>query len=93
MGRWVGKLEEDIGRTEPEGWQLSGGRTMGDGRWGEPDAGGGRLNTRHGRRGGKKDERREETGKMFCRARQPDKFWRGGKGRNQKSSRTGNIES
>ena len=34
---------------------------MGYGRWGGPDTGGGRLNTRYGRRGGKKDERREET--------------------------------
>ena len=38
---------------------------MGDGRWGGTDTGGGRLNTRCGQRGGKKDERREETGKMF----------------------------
>ena len=43
--------------------------------------------------GRKKDERREETGKMFCRASHPDESWRGGKGKNQKSSRTGNIES
>ena len=54
---------------------------------------GGRLNTRYGRRGGKKYKRREETGKKFCRARHPDEYRRGGKGRNQKSSRTGNTET
>ena len=58
---------------------------MGDGRWGGPDTGGGRLNTRYGRRGGKKDERREETGKMFCRARHPDESWRGGKRKEPKT--------
>ena len=52
---------------------------MGDGRWGGPDTGGGRLNTRYGRRGGKKDKRREETGKMFGRARHPDESRRGEK--------------
>ena len=52
---------------------------MGDGRWGGPDTGEGRLNTRYGRRGGKKDERRVEMGKMFCRARRPDESRRGGK--------------
>ena len=30
----------------------------------------------------KKDERREETGKMFWRARRPDESWREKKGRN-----------
>ena len=90
---WAGKPEEDIGRPEPEGWELADGRMMGDGRWGGPDTGWERLNTRYGWRGGKKDERREETGKMFCRARHPDESRRGEKGRNQKSSLTGNIES
>ena len=52
---------------------------MGDGRWGGPDTGGGRLNTRYGRRGGKKDEKREETCKMFCRASHPDESRRGEK--------------
>ena len=51
---------------------------MGDGRWG---------GTRHWRRAAeyalwterrKKDERREETGKMFGRARRPAKYQRGG---------------
>ena len=66
---------------------------MGDGRWGGPDTGGGLLNTRYGRRGGKKDERREETGKMFGRARHPDESWKGGGRKEPKSSRTGNMES
>ena len=55
-----------------------GGRTMGDGRWGGPDTGGRRLNTCYGRRGGKKEKSREETGKMFGRARHSDKSWRRG---------------
>ena len=55
---------------------------MGDGRWGGPDTGGGRLNTRLWTERRKKDERREETGKMFGRARRPDESWRGEKGRN-----------
>ena len=39
---------------------------MGDGQWGGPDTGGGRLNTdRNGRRGGIYEENREETGKML----------------------------
>ena len=41
----------------------------------------------------KKYERREETGKMFCRARHPDESRRGGKRKEPKSSLTGNIES
>ena len=65
---------------------------MGDGRWG---------GTRHWRGAAeyalwterrKKDERREETGKMFWRARPPDEYWRGGKGKEPKSSRKGHIE-
>ena len=40
-----------------------------------------------------KYERREETGKMFCRARHPDEYWRGGERKEPKSSLTGNIES
>ena len=41
----------------------------------------------------KKDKRREETGKMFCRARRPDESRRGGKRKEPKSSLKGNIES
>ena len=52
---------------------------MGDGRWGGLDTGGGRLSTRYGQRGGKKDERREETGKMFWRARHLEEYRRGEK--------------
>ena len=40
---------------------------MGDGRWGGPDTGGGRLNTRLWTERRQKDERREEMG-MLCRA-------------------------
>ena len=54
---------------------------------------GGRLNMRYGWRGGKKEKRREETGKMFCRARRPDESWRGGERTEPKSTRKGNIES
>ena len=66
---------------------------MGDGQWGGPETGGGRLTTRYGGRGGRKEERREETGKIFCRARHPDESRRGRKRKETKSSRTGNIES
>ena len=51
---------------------------MGYGRWGGPDTGGGRLNTRLWTERRKKDERREDTGKMFGRARRPDESRRGG---------------
>ena len=52
---------------------------MGDGQWGGPDTGGGRLNTRLWTERMKKDESREETGKMFWRARHPDESRRGEK--------------
>ena len=64
---------------------------MGDGRWGGPDTGGGRLNTRYGRRGGKKDERREDTGKMFFKQGTRTNIG-GGERKEPKSSLTGNIE-
>ena len=41
----------------------------------------------------KKDERREETGKMFCRARRLDESRRGGERKEPKSSLKGKIES
>ena len=66
---------------------------MGDGRWGGPDTGGGRLNTRYGRRGGKKDERREETGKMFFEQGTRTNLGGGGGRKEPNSARTGNIES
>ena len=52
---------------------------MGDGRWGGPDTGGGRLNTQ------KRAERRQigrkerGDGQDAGRARNPDEPWRGGK--------------
>ena len=40
----------------------------------------------------KKDERRDETGKMLWRTRRPDESWRGGERKEPQSSWKGNIE-
>ena len=83
MGRWVGKLEKDIGRPEPEGWYLSGGRTMGDGRWGGPDTGGGATEYTLWTERRQKGRKERGDGQDVLWARHPDESWRGGKGRNQ----------
>ena len=67
---------------------------MGYGRWGGPDTGVESAEyTETGGEGGIQEEKREETGKMFWRARHPDESRRGRKRKEPKSSLTGNIES
>ena len=66
---------------------------MGDRRWGGPDTGGGAAEYVLWTERRKKDERREEMGKMFCRARRPDESRRGEKSKEPKSYLKGNIES
>ena len=88
MGRWVGEPEEDIGRPEPEGWYLSGGRTMGDGRWGGPDTGGGRMNKHIWTERRKKGKKERGDGQDDLESKAPGRILEGGGRKEPKSSRT-----
>ena len=66
---------------------------MGDGRWGGPDTGGGRLNTRLWTERRQKRRTERGDGQDVLKNKAPGRISEGGKGRNQRSSRTGNIET
>ena len=66
---------------------------MGDGRWGEPETGGGRLNTRLWTERRKKGQTERGDGQDVLKNKAPGRISEGGKRKEPKSSRTGNIES
>ena len=66
---------------------------MGDGRWGGPDTGGGRLNTRLWTERREKGRKERGDGQDVMESKAPGRISEGGERKEPKSSLTGNIES
>ena len=66
---------------------------MGDGQWGGPDTGGGRLNTSLGKERRQKGRTERGDGQDVLKNKAPGRISEGGKRKEPKSSWTGNIES